>query len=69
MQLTMIINELLHIMHNLEIPLVCIFGHFSEEVLAIAIGRCRLGMQDEWYSKKALDPFDELVPPMGLESI
>lgn len=50
----MIADEILHISHNLQIPLVSIGCHFDQVLAMLLVDRGRLGVQDKRHCEEAL---------------
>lgn len=50
----MIVDELFDVMHNLSIPPVGCGGHLGQDVTALFINGCGLGVEHEWNSKETL---------------
>ena len=66
---TVIIDQVLHIVEYLGVPAVGNISHASEGIGLTFGGRSWLRVQDERNSQESFDPFDELIPAMGLQSI
>ena len=58
-----------HIVEYLRVPSMRRRGHRDEHIPAVVVRRRGLRVQNEGHGQEAFDPFDELVPTVGLERV
>lgn len=58
----MIVDELFNVTHDLRITPVGCRGHLGQDITALFVHYCGLGVENEWNGKETLSAISDMIP-------